>query len=108
MTEPERIRNIEERIPLAWLLPGVNLEWISPEESVKLKRAVLDICRLSHARGFKSGADHAINAVADALQSQRDTLMERRLPSRTRNRWQDYIQSLRLLSATVVRKFGEE
>jgi hypothetical protein len=112
MTEPERIKNIEEQIPLSGLLPGVNLEWFPPEESAKLKRAVLDIYRLSHARGFKAGADHAINAIAGALEPQRDDSqmewMKRRLSSRMRERWQDYKKSLRSIRATVIRKFGEE
>jgi hypothetical protein len=112
MTEPERIKDIEEQIPLAWLLPGVNLEWFPPEESAKLKRAVLDIYRLSHARGFKAGADHAINAIAGALQPPGDDsqmeLMERRLSSRMRERWQSYKKSLRSIRATVVQKFSEQ
>jgi hypothetical protein len=112
MTEPERIKSIEEQIPLAGLLPGVNLEWFPPEESAKLKRVVLDIYRLSHARGFQAGADHAINAIASALQPRRDDLqvewLKRRLSARMRERWQDYKKSLRSIRATVIRKFSEE
>jgi hypothetical protein len=112
MTEPERIRDLEEQISLAGLLPGVNLEWFPPEESAKLKRAVLDIYRLSHARGFKAGADHAINAIAGALQppcdGSRMEWMKGQFSSRMRERWQDYKKSLRSIRATVVRKFSEE
>jgi hypothetical protein len=112
MTEPERIQDIEEQIPLAVLLPGVNLEWFPPEESAKLKRAVLDIYRLSHARGFKAGADHAINAISSALQPPGDDSrmkgMNRRISSRMRERWQDYKNSLSSIRATFIRKFGEE
>src|SRR5262245_35857094 len=69
MTEPEKIKNIEERITLARLLPGVNLGCLPPEESAKLKRAVLDLYRLIHASGFKAGADYAMNAVASDIES---------------------------------------
>src|SRR5262245_12000921 len=106
MTEPERIKNIEEQITLAELLPGVNLEWLPPEESAKLKRAVLDIYRLSHARGFKAGADHAINSVASALQPRGDDSqlqwMKRRLSARMRGYWHDYKKSLRSIRATFI------
>jgi hypothetical protein len=112
MTEPERIKNIEEQITLAELLPGVNLEWFPPEESEKLKRAVLDIYRLSHARGFKAGADHAINAVSSALRPRSDDAhirwIKRRLSARVRGYWQDYKKSLRSIRASVIRKFSEE
>ena len=112
MTEPERIKNIEEQITLAELLPGVNLEWFPLEEGEKLKRAVLDIYRLSHARGFKAGADHAINAIAGALQPPSDDSrmerMKRRISSRMRERWRDYKNSLSSIRATVIRKFSEE
>jgi histidinol-phosphate/aromatic aminotransferase/cobyric acid decarboxylase-like protein len=112
MTEPERIKSIEEQIPLAGLLPGVNLEWFPPEESEKLRRAVLDVYRLSHARGFKAGADHAINAIASALQppgdDSRAAWMKRRISSRMRERWRDYKNSLNSIRATVFRKFSEE
>ena len=112
MTEPERIKNIEEHITLEELLPGVNLEWLPPEESAKLKRAVLDIYRHSHARGFKSGADHAINAVASALQPRRDDSRtqwgKRRLSARMREYWQHYKKSLRSIRPTVTRIFSEE
>jgi hypothetical protein len=109
MTEPERIKNIEENITLAVLLPGVNLAWLPPEESVKLKRAVLDLYKLSHARGFKAGADHAMASVIptrrDASQMQ---WLKRMLLGRMREYWQDYKASLRSIRATIFRKFSEE
>jgi hypothetical protein len=112
MNEPERIKNIEEQITLAGLLPGVNLEWFPPEESAKLKRAVLDIYRLSHARGFKAGADHALSAISSALQPRGDNSqiqwVKRWLPARMRDQWQDYKKSLRSIRATVIRKFNAE
>ncbi|HEY9430535.1 MAG TPA: hypothetical protein VI260_03510 [Blastocatellia bacterium] len=67
MTEPERIKNIEEQINLAGLLPGVDLGCLPPEESAKLKRAALDLCRFGHARSFKAGADHAMNTIDSAI-----------------------------------------
>jgi hypothetical protein len=33
MTEPERIKRLEEQITLAGLLPGINLDCLPPEES---------------------------------------------------------------------------
>ncbi len=63
MTETERIKNIEEQINLA----GLNLGFLPEEESAKLKHAVLDLCRLGHARSFKAGADLAINTIASAI-----------------------------------------
>ena len=67
MTEPERIKNIEEQINLAELLPGVYLGCLPLEESAMLRRAVLDLCRLGHLRSFKAGADHAMNTIASAI-----------------------------------------
>jgi hypothetical protein len=64
MTEPERIKNIEEQIALTGLLLGVDLSRLPPEESMKLKRSVLDLYRLGHASGFKAGVDHTTNAIA--------------------------------------------
>jgi hypothetical protein len=109
MNEPERIKNLEEQIPLAQLLPGVNLDHFPPEESAKLKRAILDIYRLSHARGFQAGADHAINTIGSALQPLYDglqiNLMKRRLSARMRERWYNYKKSLRSI---IIRKVREE
>jgi hypothetical protein len=112
MTEPERIKDIEEHIPLEWLLPGVNLGSLPPEETAKLKRAVLDLYRLIHARGFKSGADHAMNSIADFIEPGRDASqmqwLENKASARVRGRWQGYKTSLRSIRATVIRKFREE
>ena len=74
MSELERIENIEERIALAGLLPGVNLGWLPPGEAAKLKRAVLDLYRIGHANGFKAGVDHVTNAVAVVIPPRRDSL----------------------------------
>ncbi|MBO0724989.1 MAG: hypothetical protein J2P52_05280 [Blastocatellia bacterium] len=108
MTEPERIKSIEEQITLAGLLPGVDLDCLRPEDSARLKRAVLDIYRLSHARGFKAGADHAINAIAVALQPPHDASrtqwVKRWLSARMRGRWQT---SLLSILKTIIRKFRE-
>jgi hypothetical protein len=73
MTEPERIENIGEQINLAGLLPGVDLGCLPPEETAKLKRAVLELYRLGHSRSFKAGADHAMNTVASAIPLLRNT-----------------------------------
>jgi hypothetical protein len=104
MTQSDRVKNIEEQITLAGLLPGVNLGSLPPEESAKLKRAVLDIYRLSHARGFMSGADHAI---ASAIQPQPDDsemqCLKRWLSARIREYWQEFKKSLRSIRATVLR-----
>src|SRR5215475_9797071 len=108
MTEPERIKNIEEQITLAGLLPGVELDCLRPEDSEKLKRAVLDIYRLSHARGFKAGADHAINAISVALQPQPDSSKTQRLKrwvsERMRERGRKWPRSI---MGTVIRKFRD-
>jgi len=107
MTEPERIKNIEEQITLAWMLPGVNLGCLPPEETAKLKRAALDLYRLGHARGFKAGADHALNAIASAIPLLRNALqmqwLKRWLWARTREYSQDFKKSLRSIRATVIR-----
>ncbi|HZF38797.1 MAG TPA: hypothetical protein VE715_08230 [Blastocatellia bacterium] len=111
MTEPERIKNIEEHITLEGLLPGVNLDGLPPEESARLKRAVLDLYRLSHARGFKSGADHAMNSIANFIEPRRNASqmqwLKGRVSARAREYWQDYKTSLRSIRATVIRKFRE-
>jgi hypothetical protein len=64
MTEPQRIKNIDEQIALVGMLLGVDLSRLSTEESMKLKRFALDLYRLGHASGFKAGVDHATNALA--------------------------------------------
>jgi hypothetical protein len=107
MTEPERIKNIEEQITLAWLMPGVNLGCLPPEESAKLKRAALDLYRLGHARGFKAGADHALNATVKAIPLLRNALqmqwLKRWLWARTREYSQEFKKSLRSIRATIIR-----
>jgi hypothetical protein len=112
MTDPKKIKDIEAHITLAGLLPGVNLGYLPPEESAKLKRAVLNLYRLSHARGFNAGADHAMNAAAGAGLPKRDDSQTRRLKrwisARLREGWRDYKTSLRSIRSMVVRKFMEE
>lgn len=107
MTETERIKNIEERITLAGLLPGVNLGCLSTEELVKLKRAVLDIYRISHASGFKAGADHAMNTVVSVIPARRNALqmqwLKRWFLARMREFWQDFKKSPRSIRATFTR-----
>ena len=95
MTELDRIKNIEERIALTGLLPGVNLGWLPPGESAKLKRAVLDLYRIGHANGFKAGVDHATNAVAVVIPP-------RRLSARMRERWQEFKKSLRSIRVAII------
>ena len=106
MTELERIKYIEERITLEGLLTGVNLGSLPPEESAKLKSAVLDLYRLGHASGFKAGADHAMNAVAAAIPQFRYVLqlqwLKRWLSARRREYLQDFKKSLRSIRATVL------
>src|SRR5262245_57363751 len=105
MSELERIKNIEERIAIAGLLPGVNLGCLPLEDAAKLKRAVLDLYRLGHANGFKAGVDHAKNAVAvipprhDSLETQ---WLMRLLPARIRERWQELKKSLRSIRVTII------
>src|SRR5262245_63705095 len=65
----QRIKNIEEQVTLAWLLPGVDLSCLPMEELAKLKRAVLDLYRLIHASGFNAGADYAMNAIVGDIES---------------------------------------
>ncbi|HZF37190.1 MAG TPA: hypothetical protein VE715_00065 [Blastocatellia bacterium] len=107
MTEPERIKNIEEQITLAALLPGVDLSCLPLEESAKLKRAALDIYRLSHARGFKAGADHAIKAVAIRIEQRRDDSqmewLKRWISARMREYWREFKKSLRSIRSTVIK-----
>ena len=99
MTELERIKNIEEQITIEVLLPGVSLDCLPPGESAKLKRAILDLYRLGHASGFKSGADHAMNAVAGAIPQFRYVLqmqwLKRLLSARTREYLHVFKKSLR-------------
>jgi hypothetical protein len=105
MSELERIKNIEERIALAGLLPDVNLGWLPPGETAKLKRAVLDLYRIGHSNGFKAGVDHATNAVAVVIPPRRDSLQTqwpmRWLPARMRERWQEFIKSLRSIHVSI-------
>ena len=107
MTEQERIKDIEERITLEGLLPGVNLEGLPPRESAQLKRAVLDLYRLGHASGFKAGADHSLNVVAGVLPQLRYVIqmewLKRWLLARMREHFRDFKKSLRLIRAMVVR-----
>jgi len=105
MSELEKIKNIEERIALAGLLPGVNMSWLPPGEAAKLKRAVLDLYRIGHANGFKAGVDHATKAVVvipprrDSLQPQWPT---RWLSARMRQRWQEFKKSLRSIRVAII------
>src|SRR5215468_2332472 len=98
MSEPERIKNIEERIALAGLLPDVNLGWLPPGETAKLKRAVLDLYRIGHSNGFKAGVDHATKAVAIIIPPRRASFKTqsqiRGLSARMRERWQEFKKSL--------------
>ena len=64
MTEPQKIKNIDEQIALAELLLGVDLSRLSPEESMRLKRSAIDLYRLGHSSGFRAGIDHATKAIA--------------------------------------------
>jgi len=104
MTELDRIKNIEERIALGGLLPGVNLGGLSLEDTVKLKRAVLDLYRIGHANGFKAGVDHATNAVV--IPPRRDSLQTqwrmRSLSARMRERWQEFKKSLRSIRVAII------
>jgi hypothetical protein len=106
MSELERIKNVEERIALAGLLPGVNLGCLPLEDAAKLKRAVLDLYRLGHANGFKAGVDHATNAVAVVIPQRRDSLetqwLIRRLSARMRERWRELKKSLRSIRVAII------
>src|SRR5262245_40626494 len=105
MSELERIKNIEERIALAGLLPGVNMGWLPPGEAAKLKRAVLDLYRIGHANGFRAGVDHATNALA-VIPPRRDSLQTqwpmRWLSARMRERWQEFKKSLRSIRVAII------
>ena len=107
MTEQERIKDIEERMTLEGLLPGVNLDSLPPEESAQLKRVVLDLYRLGHASGFKAGADHSLNVVAGVLPQLRYVIqmewLKRWLLARMREHFRDFKKSLRLIRAMIVR-----
>jgi hypothetical protein len=107
MTEPEKIKKIEEQITLAGLLPGVNLSYLPPEESAKLKRALLDVYRLSHARGFKAGAEHAMNSIASYMDPQRDAsqieTLKHWLSEQMPEYWQEFKKSLRAIRVAFSR-----
>ena len=107
MTEQERIKDIEERMTLEGLLPGVNLDSLPPEESAQLKRVVLDLYRLGHASGFKAGADHSLNVVAGVLPQLRYVIqmewLKRWLLARMREHLRDFKKSLRLIRAILGR-----
>jgi hypothetical protein len=107
MTEPEKIKRLEEQITLAGLLPGINLDCLPPEESAKLKRVLLDVYRLSHARGFKAGAEHARNSINNYLQLEHDNsqiqLLARRISAQMREGWRELKKLLRSIRATVLR-----
>jgi hypothetical protein len=79
---------------------------LPPEESAKLKCAVLDLYRLGHASGFKAGADHATNAVAAAIPQFRYVIqlqwLKRWLSARMREYLQDIKKSLRSIRATLI------
>jgi hypothetical protein len=106
MSELQRIKNVEERITLAGLLPGVNLGSLPLEDAVMLKRAALNLYRIGHANGFKAGVDHATNALAVVPQPRRDSLqtqrLTRRLSTRMCERWQDFKKSLSSIRVAVI------
>jgi hypothetical protein len=107
MTEQERINDIEERITLEGLLPGVNLDSLQPGESAQLKRAALDLYRLGHASGFKAGADHAIKIVSGVIPQLRYVIqmqwLKRLLLARMREYLRDFKKSLRLIRTMIVK-----
>jgi hypothetical protein len=108
MIEPERIKKIEEQITLPSLLPGVNLDYVPQEEVEKLKRALLDVYRISHARGFKAGAEHAINLVASRQAEQKRESSEiqwmmRWFHARIRQDWLRLKKSMRSIRAGISR-----
>jgi hypothetical protein len=107
MTEQERIKDIEERITLEGLLPGVNLDSLPPGESAQLKRAALDLYRLGHASGFKAGADHATKIVAGLIPQLRYVIqmqwLTQRLSARMREHLRDFKKSLRWIRAMIGR-----
>src|SRR5262245_45944297 len=102
MSELQRIKNIEERIALAGLLPGVNLGCLPLEDAAMLKRAVLDLYRLGHANGFKAGVDHATKAVAVVIPPRRDSLQTRWFSGRMRERWREFKNSLRSIRVAII------
>ena len=105
MSELQRIKNVEERITLAGLLPGVNLGSLPLEDAEMLKRAALNLYRIGHANGFKAGIDHATNAVVVAA-PRRDSLpmqrLTRRLSTRMCERWQEFKKSLSSIRVAVI------
>lgn len=108
MIEPERIKKIEEQITLASLLPGVNLDYVPPEEVEKLKRALLDTYRISHARGFKAGAEHEMNLISTRQAERlRDVskiqLLIQEFSERLRQDWRRLKKSLRSIRAAISR-----
>jgi hypothetical protein len=107
MTEQERVKDIEERINLEGLLPGVNLDSLPPGESAQLKRAVLDLYRLGHASGFKAGADHATKIVAGVIPQLRYVIQMQWLKQCLSARMRDYLRDLkksrRWVRAMIVR-----
>jgi hypothetical protein len=102
MSELERIKNIEERITLEGLLPGVNLGSLPHGEVAKLKRVALDLYRIGHANGFKAGVAHATNAVAVVRPPRRDSLQTQRRSARIRERWQEFKKSLLSIRVAVI------
>ena len=106
MSELQRIKNVEERITLAGLLPGVNLGSMPLEDAEMLKRAALNLYRIGHANGFKAGIDHATNALAVVAQPRRDSLqtqrLTRRLSTRMSERWQEFKKSLGSIRVAVI------
>ena len=106
MSELQRIKNVEERITLAGLLPGVDLGSLPLEDAVMLKRAALNLYRIGHANGFKAGIDHATNALAVVAQPRRDSLqtqrLTRRLSMRMSERWQEFKKSLSSIRVAVI------
>jgi hypothetical protein len=107
MTEQERIKDIEERITLEGLLPGVNLDSLPPGESAQLKCAVLDLYRLGHASGFKAGADHATKIAAGVIPQLRYVIQLQWLMQCLSARMRDYLRDLkksqRWIRAMIVR-----
>ena len=106
MSELQRIKNVEERITLAGLLPGVNLGSLPLEDAEMLKRAALNLYRIGHANGFKAGVDHATNALAVVAPPRRDSLqtqrLTRRLSTRMSERWQEFKKSLSSIRVAVI------
>jgi hypothetical protein len=107
MTEQERIKDIEERMTLEGLLPGVNLDNLPPGDSAQLKRAVLDLYKLGHASGFKAGADHAMKIVSGVLPQLRYVIqmqwLKRLLSARMREYLRDFKKSLRLIRTMILK-----